>query len=238
MTLRHRDQQTRQRQVLGPDAPRSVNFNHRLTDPSSNTPVGWRAAWHCWQLSWWHWVTTTTTTLHPFNGLFSRTTWVSWCQKSKTSLDLSEARDDGILECSGISWTICKQSAPRCRQMTTPTPHPLNFYRPDALPGAQPTVSKHWRHTEDTELNWRVNVNWAWCDRILDDHFSYDSSWKPGRVSRGVAAGCAGLVVRRRSATTRRRPHYTTSTTHSQIDIVNVVTYLIRSVGGLLIYLS
>jgi len=24
---------------------------------------------------------------------------------------------------SGISWTICKQSAPRSRQMTTPTPH-------------------------------------------------------------------------------------------------------------------
>ena len=23
---------------------------------------------------------------------------------------------------------------------------PLNFYRPDALPDAQPTVSKHWRH--------------------------------------------------------------------------------------------
>jgi len=25
--------------------------------------------------------------LHPFNGLFSRTTWVSWYQKVKTSLD-------------------------------------------------------------------------------------------------------------------------------------------------------
>ena len=24
---------------------------------------------------------------------------------------------------SGISWTICKQSAPRSRQITTPTPH-------------------------------------------------------------------------------------------------------------------
>ena len=35
--------------------------------------------------------------LHPFNGLFSRTTWVSWYQKGKTSLDLNEARDFGIL---------------------------------------------------------------------------------------------------------------------------------------------
>jgi len=26
---------------------------------------------------------------------------------------------------------------------TTPTPHHSNFYRPDALPDAQPTVSKH-----------------------------------------------------------------------------------------------
>ena len=31
--------------------------------------------------------------LHPFDGLFSRTTWVSRYQKSKTSLDLYEAKD-------------------------------------------------------------------------------------------------------------------------------------------------
>jgi len=34
--------------------------------------------------------------LHPFNGLFSRTTWVSRYQKGKTSLDLNEARDDRV----------------------------------------------------------------------------------------------------------------------------------------------
>jgi len=39
----------------------------------------------------------TTTTLHPFNNLFSRTTWVSWYQKGKTSLDLNEARDYRVL---------------------------------------------------------------------------------------------------------------------------------------------
>jgi len=43
-----------------------------------------------------------------YNGLFSTTTWVSQYQKGKTGLDLSEARDDGVLGCSGISWTICK----------------------------------------------------------------------------------------------------------------------------------
>jgi len=38
-----------------------------------------------------------TTTSCPFNGLFSRTTWVSRYQKGKTSLDLTEAGDDGGL---------------------------------------------------------------------------------------------------------------------------------------------
>jgi len=54
--------------------------------------------------------------------VFSTTTWVSPYQKGKTNLDLNEATDDGVLGCSGISWTIYKQSAPRSRQITTPTP--------------------------------------------------------------------------------------------------------------------
>ena len=49
--------------------------------------------------------------LDPLHGLFSKTAWVSRYQKCKTSLDLNEARHDGVLGCSGISWTICKQSA-------------------------------------------------------------------------------------------------------------------------------
>jgi len=53
-------------------------------------------------------------------------------------------------------YTICKQSAPRSRQITTPTPHHSNFYRPDAFPDTQPTMSKHTRththtHTEETD---------------------------------------------------------------------------------------
>ena len=82
--------------------------------------------------------------LHPFNGCLSRTTWASRCQKGKTSLDLNDAREMmGFGDGSGISWTICKQSEPHCRQITTPTPHHTIFYRPDALPATQPTVSKH-----------------------------------------------------------------------------------------------
>jgi len=33
---------------------------------------------------------------HPFNGLFSRTTWVRQYQKGQTNLDFNEARDDGV----------------------------------------------------------------------------------------------------------------------------------------------
>jgi len=46
---------------------------------------------------------------------------------------------------SGISWAVCK-SAPCSKQITTQAPHRSVFYRPDALPAAQPTASKHWRH--------------------------------------------------------------------------------------------
>jgi len=45
---------------------------------------------------------------------------------------------------NGISWTTCK-SALCSRQIAMPAPHHSVFYRLDALPAAQPTVSKHWR---------------------------------------------------------------------------------------------
>jgi len=65
--------------------------------------------------------------LHPFCGLFSISTWVSQCQKDKTSLDLGDAIDDWVFGSSGISWSICKHSAPRFRQITTPAPHHSSF---------------------------------------------------------------------------------------------------------------
>ena len=52
-------------------------------------------------------------------GLFSSATWASRYQQGKTSLDLNEARRYVVLGCSGISWTICKQSAPRSRHVIT-----------------------------------------------------------------------------------------------------------------------
>jgi len=64
---------------------------------------------------------------------------VSHYQKGKTNLDLLEQE---TVSGSGITWAICK-SAPRPREMTMPAPHHSVFYRPDALPAAKPTASKH-----------------------------------------------------------------------------------------------
>ena len=72
-------------------------------------------------------------------AFFSETTQVSRYQKGKTTrILLNQETVSG----SGISWAVCK-SAPRSRQITTPALHQSVFYRPDALPAAQPTASKH-----------------------------------------------------------------------------------------------
>jgi len=64
---------------------------------------------------------------------------VSQYQKGKINVDFTEAR---TVSGSGISLAVCK-SAPCPRQITMPAPHHSDFYRPDALPAAQPTASKH-----------------------------------------------------------------------------------------------
>jgi len=66
-----------------------------------------------------------------FNGVFSRTPWslgkpVPSTRKAKP-VWIYEARDDEVSVCSGISWTICKQSACPSRQITTPT-HQLSIF--------------------------------------------------------------------------------------------------------------
>ena len=84
-----------------------------------------------------HWRKHTHT--YPFNSPFSRTTQVSQCQKGKTSLDFTEARDSewqwhqlGHMQVCTLLQTDNHTSTP-----------PLCVYRPDDLPATQPTVSKH-----------------------------------------------------------------------------------------------
>ena len=79
----------------------------------------------------------------PFNGPLSRTTRVIRYEKGKTNLDFTKARD------SEWQWHQLGH-VQVCTSLQTDnyaTPHHSVFYRPDALPAAQPTASKHWRHS-------------------------------------------------------------------------------------------
>jgi len=83
------------------------------------------------------------TLLHPFNGHFSGKTWVNWYQKGKTSLDLNEARDDGV---STWQYHQLDHMQTICTSLQTDNhtnTQSFNFYRLDALPDALPTASKH-----------------------------------------------------------------------------------------------
>jgi len=97
----------------------------------------------CWNMNipacimWSHTHTHTHTRLTAFFG----TTRVSRYQQGKTNLDFTEARDSewqwhqlGRMQVSTVLQTDNHAST-----------LPLSFYRPDTLPAAQPTVSKHWR---------------------------------------------------------------------------------------------
>ena len=103
---------------------------------------------------------------HRFNGFFSRTTWVSRYQKGKTSLDLNEARDDGVwgwqwhqldhmqTTCTSVqtdnhtstSSVICTARCYACAVLamglclSVCVCHKSCFYRSYALPDAQPTA--------------------------------------------------------------------------------------------------
>ena len=76
---------------------------------------------------------------HPFNGPLSGTTRLSRYQKSETNLDFTEARDSEWQWHQLGHMQVCT-SLQTDNHTSTPL---LSFYRPDALPAAQPTVSKH-----------------------------------------------------------------------------------------------
>ena len=79
---------------------------------------------------------------HPFNGPFSGTTRVGWNQNGKINLDFTEARDSEWQWHQLGHMQVCTSLQTDNHASTSP----LSFYRPDALPAAQPTASKHWRH--------------------------------------------------------------------------------------------
>ena len=80
---------------------------------------------------------------------------------------------------SSIRCAICK-SAPRSRQITTPASHHSVSYRPDALPAAQPTASKHWRPSFDN-THYTINQTGLEINTIItDSHFKSEYANKDG----------------------------------------------------------
>ena len=102
-----------------------------------NTRKPWLTDWLTdWMSLLWH-----LTNTHPFNSPFpGLPRWAGTRKVEPIWILLKQETVSG----SGISWAIC-QSAPRSRQITTPAPHRSVFYRPDALPVAQPTASKQFQ---------------------------------------------------------------------------------------------
>jgi len=64
---------------------------------------------------------------------------VSWYQKGKTNLDFTEARDSEW-QWHQLDYMQVFTSLQTANHASTP---PLSFYRPDALPAAQPAAPKH-----------------------------------------------------------------------------------------------
>ena len=86
--------------------------------------------------------THTRTQTHPFNGPLSGTPQVSRYKKGKTNPDFTDTRDSEWQwhQLGHMQVCILLQT-----EITSPAPHHSDFYRPDALPAAQPTASKHWK---------------------------------------------------------------------------------------------
>ena len=96
---------------------------------------------------------------HPFNGPFSGTTQVSQYQKGKTNLDFTKARDSEWQWHQLGRMQVCT-SLQTYNHASNP---PLSVYRPDALPAAQPTASKHWRQTA---VVWKTQWDTGQCKSI------------------------------------------------------------------------
>ena len=94
---------------------------------------------------------------------------------------------------SGISWAIICKSAPRSRQITTPAPHHSVFYRPDALPAAQPTASKHWRQTLTSDLDFKY-------DLLTQRHTHSIPFWVHNQSQRDIAAVNSAIHISRQMA--------------------------------------
>jgi len=110
----------------------------------------WQASLTCtWKLEKasliYHTKAKTIVTLQPFNSLFSWTTCVSRYQKWKNQSAFKWGKrwwDFGMAVATAGPYANNLHLTPDINTSS------LNVYRPDALPDAQPTVSKHWRQKQ------------------------------------------------------------------------------------------
>jgi len=105
-----------------------------------------------------------------FYGPFSGTTRVSRCQKRTSDVMVQGKSDRG-------RHTNHPAGRHSIRTNQCPPPPSPHFYRPDALPAAQPTVSKHWRQLaySDNGEDARVLLNGVTCT-MSDSVWKIDSS--------------------------------------------------------------
>ena len=121
---------------------------------------------------------------------------------------------------SDISWAVCK-SAPRSRQITTPAPHHSVFYRPDAVPDAQPTASKHWRQQLTAHAPNHIGCEWG--RKSVNVTIVCDAVFRASNVE------CMGLCSRR---CTVSPPHCVTSTAMMTSMLLLMVVVMRMVVGG------
>jgi len=122
--------------------------------------------------------------LHPFNSLFSRTTWVSRHQRGKPFWILLKQ------EMMGWQWHQLDHMKITCISLQTDnhtSTSPVRFYRPDALPPTQPTASKHWR-----QLMIIIFISWyGWMVMLLIVmHCDMDSNLGTRVMSSDVIMAC------------------------------------------------
>ena len=128
----------------------------------------------------------------------------------------------GSSKCSGISWTICKQSVPRSRQTITPTLHhrflqarssswhPTNSDRAlkvwtickQSVPRSRQTITPTLHHSIFTGqiLFLTPNQQWqstegAWCSTVVV------TSWKRWAISQTRHSACESTVPAATAAT-------------------------------------
>jgi len=129
-------------------------------------------------------------------------------RKAKTNLDFTEARD-GEWQWHQLGHMQVCTSLQADNHASTP---PLSFYRPDALPVTQPTVSMHWRHKglnndDNNKRSKHARVWWPAWGRRGTRHDSLVVTWYSDRSTCATEAGDLRPLSRSPSNTTHKSHH-------------------------------